>query len=84
MPKVEKPLTWGLVVSEDEVFSEKTGRWMEVLEARTNAGQTTLRFKGGGQAVPKFTRPASTPCRVRRSETGRVVDMFHVVFSGPS
>lgn len=84
MPKVEKPLTWGLVVTEDELYSDKTGRWLEVLETRRRGDDVTIRLKGGGETVPQFTKLASTPCRVRRSEMGQAVDLFAVVFSGPS
>jgi hypothetical protein len=84
MPKVEKPLTWGLLVSEDEMFSERTGKWFEILEVRRRGNDVTVRLKGGGKDVPQFTKPADTPVRVRRSQMGKAVDMFVVAFSGPS
>lgn len=84
MAKLEKEITWGLLVSEDEIFSPRTGKWHEILEVRRKGTDVTVRLAGGGKTVPKFTKPATTTVRVRRSETGQVVDMFAVVFSGPA
>lgn len=86
MPTVEKPLTWSLLVSGDEMFSAKTGKWFEILEVRSRDGQVTVRLKGGEAGRPPitFTKPAITPVRVRRSEMGQAVDLFAVVFSGPA
>jgi len=83
MPYVEKDITWGLLVSDDQIWSARAQKWMTVLEVRNRNGQVTVRFAGGGKTVPQFTKPASEPARVRRSQTGQVVDMFAVVFSGP-
>jgi hypothetical protein len=84
MAKVEKETTWGLLVSEDEIFSPRTGKWHEIMEVRHRGADVTVRLTGGGKEVPQFTKPATTKVRVRRSKTGQVVDMFAVVFSGPA
>lgn len=77
----EQELTWGQVVAQDEVLSAN-GKWYEVLDIRPQGNLVHVRFKGLGKP---FDKPATDPCRVRRSEMGQAADMFAtVLWSGPS
>lgn len=81
-PGEPQEITWGEVVSQDEVLSSN-GRWYEVLEIRTNtSGITTVRFKGLGKP---FTKPAGDLVTVKRSDMGEAVDTLNrILLSGPS
>jgi hypothetical protein len=74
---------WSEIVTEDEIYSTKTGKWYRVLDTVTMA-------TGGIQAhlegVPTpFTNPATAEVRCRRGLSGKAVDVFIDVFrSGPS
>lgn len=81
-PGAPQEITWGEVVSQDEVLSSNR-RWYEVLEIRTNtSGITTVRFKG---LKKPFTKPAGDLVTVKRSDMGEAVDTLNrILLSGPS
>jgi hypothetical protein len=73
-PMVERNLTWGQVVEGDEIYSDKTGRWYPVLRSvRLDNGK--MRINAKGLAKPIEPDPGKA-VRVKRGETGAVVDMF--------
>lgn len=78
----DRPRPWRLVVADDEVFSEKTGKWFKVLEIKTTDGIVKVRFTG----IPKvFEKSPEEMARVHRSAMGGAVDVLNsVVWSGPS
>jgi hypothetical protein len=78
----EQPLTWGEVVESDEIYSAKTRKWYPVrMTVRSPDGRTVTVEAIG---IPRFTKPAGDPVRVRRGPTGRAVDVVTVIFSGPT
>lgn len=81
-PGAPTEITWGEVVTTDEVLSGN-GRWYEVLEIRNlDHGVTLVRFK---TLPPLFTKGAGDPVTVRRSEMGHAVDTLNtILLSGPS
>jgi hypothetical protein len=74
---------WSEIVTEDEIYSTKTGKWYRVLEtAQLDDGQIRVRLDRMWQ---QFTNPATAEVRCRRGESGQAVDVFIDVFrSGPS
>ena len=85
-PPVELDITWADLCSGDLMFSAKTGRWMEALEIRHRGAMTTVRLTGGEKNKPPitFTRPATTPVKVRRAaDMAAAVDVLTIAFSGP-
>jgi hypothetical protein len=78
----EKDITWAEVVTEDEIFSAKTGRWYEVITTARQGDRVKIQAKG----LPKIiTPPASGSVKVRRGESGQAVDLFtEVLMSGPN
>lgn len=78
----EKELTWGEVAEGDEIFSAKTNRWYEVIEARNRGSRVLIRAKG----LPKTITPeVSGSVKVRRGLTGSAVDVINTILvSGPS
>lgn len=83
MSMTEVDTRWGMVVESDHVWSDKTCKWYPVRETVLLPDGVTVKiwFDGITKAVQ---RPASGQVKVRRGETGRVVDMFAVLFSGPT
>lgn len=79
MSMQEQPLTWGLVVEGDQVWSDKAKAWYEVHQAETMGTEQCVSLKGVPGAV---IVPAGKAVRVRRGETGKAMDMFRVAFSG--
>jgi hypothetical protein len=79
---VESDRTWGEVVTTDEIFSTKTGKWYDVIEVRRHGDRVVVHAKG----LPKMIKPlAADPVRVRRHLMGRTVDMINsILTSGPS
>ncbi len=80
--KQEKPVPWGQVVESDEIYSTKTGKWYEVVRTVAAPGG---QVKVWTAASPKpFLRPAAEQTTVRRGPTGAAVDVFQIIFSGPT
>lgn len=71
---------WGRLVSGDQIWSEKVGKWFEVLEVRTAGGRTTALLAGG----VRFTKPAGETVKVKRSDLGLAMDRFETLWSGPN
>jgi hypothetical protein len=82
LPVNELERTWAEVVTEDEIFSARTGKWYRVIEAHRQGGRMAVHAKG----LPKIIKPLATdPVRIRRSTMGDAVDVMISVFSsGPS
>ncbi len=86
--RAEAPFTWGQLVADDELWSEKAGKWFTVLETKhedtpgNDVGKTHVRLKGVGTS---FANPSNVMARVRRSAMGEAVDVFAaVIWSGPN
>lgn len=77
----DRPLTYGQIVTTDEIYSEALGKWFEVLETNTDGAMVTFRLRGVGKL---FRKPAGESVKVRRSEMGRAVDEFQILWSGVS
>lgn len=71
---------WGRLVSGDQIWSEKVGKWFEVLEVKTAGGRTTALLAGG----VRFTKPAGETVKVKRSDLGLAMDRFETLWSGPN
>jgi hypothetical protein len=72
---------YGQIVEGDEIRS-LNGKWYEVTSTSTTDTQARIRMKGVASLLIKpaaATIPAGTH---RRGETGKVVDLFVVAFSG--
>lgn len=76
----EEPYRWRLVLTGD-LAQSKRGDWVEVLEVRTKGDRVYVRFVG---ISTLFDKAADDTVMIRRSEMGAAVDLFAVVFSGPS
>ena len=79
----EITITWDRLVADDELYSERSGKWFTVAEVKAADGRTNVRLKG----VPKaFDNPSDTPARVRRSVAmADALDAFaSVIWSGPN
>jgi hypothetical protein len=79
--KTESDRTWGEVVESDEIYSAATGRWYEVLSSSRTGTKMRVRAKGLTKMIVK---EVGAPVRLRRGPTGDAVDMFAVLFSGPT
>ena len=78
---VEQDITWGEVVKGDQVWNARVGQWFIVTRAaHTTYGISKIAVHG----VPKlFERGSGTSVKVKRGDTGKVVDMFaSVLWSG--
>jgi hypothetical protein len=75
--------TWSMVVESDEVYSPTTKRWYAI-ESRVTLADGRVKVKAEG--VARFWPPqdASKPVRIRRGPTGQAVDVFQIIFSGPT
>jgi hypothetical protein len=73
-------MTWGEVITEDEVFSSKTGKWYEIISTSRRGDRVALMIKGQKKIV---TPQASDPVKVRRGPSGQAADTIHVIMSGP-
>lgn len=74
---------WSEIVTEDEIYSTKTGKWYRVL-ATVQMTNGTVAVQLEGVSKP-FTNPATAEVLCRRGESGQAVDVFIDVFrSGPS
>ncbi len=78
----EKEITWGEVVTEDEIFSAKTGKWYEVITVIRAGDRVKITAKG----LPKVITPlASGSVKVRRGPSGEAADvLIEVLSSGPN
>lgn len=75
-----RPMTWGEVITEDEVFSDKTGKWYEVVSTSRQGDRVALVIRG----QKKIAKPlAADPVKVRRGPSGQAADTIHVIMSGP-
>lgn len=77
----DRPLPYGQIVTTDEIYSEALGKWFEVLETNTDGAMVSFRLKGIGKL---FRKPADDTVKVRRSEMGKAVDDFQILWSGVS
>jgi hypothetical protein len=77
----EVDTTWGRVVESDEVYSKAADRWFPVVSVALNAGKVRVRLEGRSKLIEMDPLAA---VRVRRGATGKVVDMFAILFSGPT
>lgn len=78
--QVDDTEAWGRLVSGDRIWSEKVGKWFEVLEVKTAGGRTTALLAGG----VRFTKPAGETVKVKRSDLGLAMDRFETLWSGPN
>lgn len=79
----EQILTWGKVVESDEIYSARTNKWYTVRQMSLSAdGKTVHLYREGFPG--KSIVPVDGEVRVRRGKTGQCVDMFQVIFSGPT
>lgn len=76
-----RPYTWGQLTEGDQVFSEKAGKWFEVVRVVRNDrdSMVTVSLKGMSKPVTKYL---GQDCRVKRGSTGQAVDIVQVIFSG--
>ena len=74
----EQTTTWGQVVESDQIWSDKTRKWYEVISSVLVGDRMRIQAKG----LPKAINPlASADVRVRRGATGQTMDMWNVVWS---
>lgn len=75
----ESERTWAEVVESDQIWSDKTRKWYEVISSvALPDGRMRIQAKG----LPKSITPAGAkPVRVRRGPTGQTVDTWNVVWS---
>jgi hypothetical protein len=74
----EMPVTWFQVVESDQIWSDKTKKWYEVISSVPVGDRMRIQAKG----LPKTINPlASADVRVRRGATGQTMDMWNVVWS---
>jgi len=73
--------TWGDVITNDEIYSAKTGRWYKVVSTNRQGDRVAIMAKG----LPKIIKPlAADPVRIRRGDMGRAADvLISVLTSGP-
>lgn len=74
--------TWDMVVESDRIYFAKTKRWYTVAQTVLSPDGSTVTIYVEGQAAPAHRRAKDRPDDHRRGATGRVVDMFQVIFSG--
>jgi hypothetical protein len=76
---LEQTIPWGQVVESDQIWSDKTCRWYEVISAvALEDGHSRIQAKG----LPKSITPLSDKTvLVRRGATGQVVDRWNVLWS---
>jgi hypothetical protein len=80
--RTEHPLTYGQIVTTDEVWSDAKQKWFEVLETTRRGDRVHFRLVG---VAARFDKPAGDPVKVRRSEMGKAMDLFgDVIWSGVS
>jgi hypothetical protein len=92
--RAELDITYGQVAEGDHVLSPKLGRWYEVTavvaqpngKVRITMPRTGRPAAGGKPQINAWHDfNSTTPCRVRRGETGQAVDMFAtVLWSAPT
>lgn len=73
--------TWAKVVESDEVYSPKTKVWYEV-QQRITLPNGKIKIKAKGVRLYWPPQDPAGSVKVRRGATGRVVDLFEVIFSG--
>ena len=75
----ETELRWNQVVESDQIWSDKTRKWYQVISSvALPDGRMRIQAKG----LPKSIAPAGAgTVRVRRGPTGQTVDMWNVVWS---
>jgi hypothetical protein len=77
----ETDRTWGEVVVQDEILSEKTGRWYEVTRSVTSPDGTSIKLNIKGSAKP-IIRPVGDPVKVKRGVLGDAADTLELLWSG--
>jgi hypothetical protein len=77
----ETDRTWGEVVVQDEILSEKTQRWYEVTRSVMAPDGATIKVNIKGSVKP-IIRPVSDPVRLKRGVMGDSVDTLELLFSG--
>lgn len=77
-------MIWGQVVESDQLYSAKTQRWYQVLSTSTTRSEARIRLAGISKPLIKPVGETVPPEMIRRGETGKVVDLFVVAFSGPT
>jgi hypothetical protein len=77
----ETDRTWGEVVIQDEILSEKTQRWYEVTRSVVSPDGATIKVNIRGSLKP-IIRPVGEPVKVKRGVMGDSVDTLELLFSG--
>lgn len=76
----ETDRTWSEVVVQDEILSEKTGKWYEVTASGlASEGKMKVSIKGSTKPI---LRTPGDPVRVKRGVMGDAVDTFQLLWSG--
>jgi hypothetical protein len=76
----EQDRTWGEVVVQDEILSDKTGKWYEVTgSGLTKEGKMKVSIKGSTKPI---LRDPVDPVRVKRGVMGDAADLFQLLWSG--
>jgi len=77
----EEPRTWGEVVIGDEILSERTGRWYEVIRSVVDEAKGTIKVNIKNAPAKPIIRPMGDPVRVRRGVLGDTADLFQLLWS---
>lgn len=91
MTEAEKDAAFGItevragrLAEGDEIWSDATGRWHEVIEAGSHNGSTTIVVRKTETSTHRFQPKPETLFRTRRGPAGRAADMLggEVIHSG--
>lgn len=77
----EQDRTWGEVVIGDEILSEKTGKWYEVIRSVVDERAGTIKVNIKNVPHKPIIRPIGDPVKLKRGVSGDAADLFQLLWS---
>jgi len=72
---------WGEVVEGDEILSDKTGKWYEVVRTVRSMDDATIKVNIKNVPHKPITRHVGAPVKLKRGVTGEAADVLEVLWS---